>query len=64
MVHFDRVALFAIFWFVAWTLAGAYLGRYFELNITGYVGGFIFALLTTFAWPWLLPNFIWKWMND
>ena len=64
MARFDRVALLAICWFVVWTLVGAYIGRQIGLHGSGIVGGFFFALVTTFAWPWVLPNFIWEWMDE
>jgi hypothetical protein len=40
-------------------LFGLYGGGY-----SGAIGGFVFALLTTFAWPWILPDFVWNWLDE
>lgn len=59
----DRVALVAICWFVAWTAAGVALGRYLNIPGTITVLGFVVALLTVFAWPWILPERLNRWMD-
>jgi hypothetical protein len=59
----DRVAFVTICWFVFWTGAGILLGRYLEVPGTFTVTGFIFALLTVFAWPWILPESLNRWMD-
>jgi hypothetical protein len=60
----DRVAFVAICWFAFWTVAGWVLGRVLEVPGTFTVGGFIFALLTVFAWPWVLPERLNRWMAE
>jgi hypothetical protein len=64
MARFDRVALVAVLWFATWTLLGTFVGRHYGFYLTGIVTGFTFSLLSTFLWPWILPNAIWSWMND
>ena len=55
----DRVAFLAILWFVGWTISGYELGKLAEaMPGTGSVCGFLFALVTVFAWPWILPDFL------
>ena len=60
----DRVALVAVCWFVGWTAAGSIVGRLLEVPGTITVCGFIFALLTVFAWPWVLPERLKRWMSE
>jgi hypothetical protein len=59
----DRVALVAICWFVFWTTGGIVLGRYLEIPGTVAISGFIFALVSVFAWPWILPESLNRWMD-
>jgi hypothetical protein len=59
----DRVAFVTICWFVFWTCVGLVLGRVLDVPGTFTVGGFIFALLTVFAWPWVLPERLNNWMD-
>jgi hypothetical protein len=60
----DRVALVAWCWFVFWTGLGVILGKLLEAPGTGTLLGFFFALFSTFAWPWIMPEAINKWMNS
>jgi hypothetical protein len=59
----DRVAFVTICWFVFWTAAGFLLGRFLEVPGTFTVAGFIFALVAVFAWPWVLPESLNRWMD-
>ena len=61
----DRVAIVALLWFVGWTTAACQLSKYlFHDPGTGAIVGFTLALLTVFAWPWLLPHRLESWMHD
>jgi hypothetical protein len=61
----DRVAIVAWCWFVGFIgfgyAAGALL---FSTPWTGGVVGLIAALLSSLAWPWILPDSITDWMDD
>jgi hypothetical protein len=59
----DRVAFVAICWFVFWTGVGSIVGRMLDVPGTITVSGFIFALVTVFAWPWILPEALNRWMD-
>ena len=61
----DRVALVAVLWFVGW-IAGSweFSKLLFDDPGTGAICGFILALLTVFAWPWVLPPPLEHWMHD
>jgi hypothetical protein len=59
----DRVAMVALFWFVGWTGVGWILGRMLDVPGTFTVCGFLFALLTVFVWPWVLPESLNRWMS-
>jgi hypothetical protein len=59
----DRVALVAICWFVFWIAVGSVVGRMLDVPGTFTVGGFFFALVTIFAWPWILPDRLNRWMD-
>jgi hypothetical protein len=60
----NRVPLVALCWFAFWTGAGAILGRVLETPGTYTVLGFVFALLSMFAWPWILPDRLNEWMDE
>ena len=60
----DRVAFVTICWFVFWTGGGVILGRILDIPGTITVSGFIFALVTVFAWPWVLPERLNRWMDS
>ena len=60
----DRVAFVTICWFIFWTTVGYYLGRWLDIHITLTITGFVFAALTTFAWPWIFPESFEDWMHD
>jgi hypothetical protein len=59
----DRVALVACFWFVFWTASGVVLGGLSGAPGMGTLLGFFFALFSTFAWPWIMPEAVNTWMN-
>ena len=66
-----RTAVIAGFWFVFWMIAGAAVGAWTapkpDVVSTGiYYGifnGAMFAVVTSFAWPWIMPKFIDRWMS-
>jgi hypothetical protein len=60
----DRVALVGFLWFVFWTSAGSILGRILEMPGVLTVAGFLFALVSLFAWPWVLPSRLQDWMDE
>ena len=61
----DRVALVGWTWFLGWILIGNLLGRWLMgVPGTGMVLGFLVALFTVPAWPWLLPQRLDDWMCD
>ncbi len=59
-----QVAVFLTGWLVFWMGAGAVLGLLFGTPWAGSVNGFLFAIVATFAWPWIMPAFIDDWMDD
>ena len=59
----DRVALVAWGWFLAWIGLGWIVGRLLDVPGTFTVAGFVVALLTVFAWPWVLPESLNRWMS-
>jgi hypothetical protein len=64
MIGADRVALVGWLWFGVWIGAGNLVGRLVEMPGTGMVLGFLLALVTVPAWPWVLPQRIDDWMCD
>jgi len=60
----NRVAIVAICWFVFWTAVGSGIGRLLDTPGTYTVAGFVFALVTVFAWPFILPHRLQDWMED
>jgi len=61
----DRVALVAVLWFVGWIAGSLEFSKLlFNDPGTGAIWGFILALLTVFAWPWVLPPSLEHWMHD
>jgi hypothetical protein len=60
----DRVALVAFCWFAFWTGMGTLVGRLLDTPGTFIIVGFVFALATVFAWPWVLPERLQRWMED
>lgn len=66
-----RVGLVIGFWFVFWMVAGAVVGAL----TAGYHGGIqngiyygafngaIFAFIASFAWPWIMPESLERWMD-
>jgi len=65
MIEADRVAIVGWVWFIAWTLAGDAVGRWiFACPGTGLVLGFLVALVTLPAWPWIMPPLLDDWMHE
>jgi hypothetical protein len=66
-----RTAVIVMLWFAFWMVAGASYGGLTaakpDLVSNGiYYGAFngaFIAVLTSFAWPWILPRFIDRWMS-
>ncbi len=63
MVMGNRVVLFLTFWLALWIAAGAGIGALFGTLGTGVVDGFVFAVLSTFLWPWIMPASLDHWMD-
>ncbi len=60
-----QVAVIFTGWLLFWMGAGAVLGGLqFGIPLAGSVNGFLFAIVATFAWPWIMPSFIDDWMDD
>jgi hypothetical protein len=64
-----RVFVVAGFWFAFWMLAAAGLGAILsepsnriDNMYFGFFNGAWWALLTSFAWPWIMPASIDRWM--
>jgi hypothetical protein len=64
-----RVFVVAAIWFAFWMLFGAALGAWLadpadRANAVyfGFFNGAWWALLTSFAWPWIMPAAIDRWM--
>jgi hypothetical protein len=66
-----RTAVVVGFWFAMWMIAGAAFGGYTapkpDLFANGiYYGAFngaALALVSSFAWPWIMPRAIDRWMR-
>lgn len=59
----NRVVLFLTFWLALWIGVGTGIGSLFGTPGTGTVHGFIFAVVTTFLWPWVVPRSLDHWMD-
>ena len=59
----NRVPLIAVCWFALWTTVGFFIGRLLDTPGTYTVLGFVFGLVTIFAWPFVLPNWLQDWMD-
>ena len=67
----ERVAVVAGFWFFFWMIFGAVVGGLTGGAHGGVQNGIYFgvfngawlALLTSFAWPWLMPKRVNRWMD-
>jgi hypothetical protein len=64
MIGADRVALIGWIWFLVLIGVGDLIGHWFGVPGTGMVLGFIVALCSIPAWPWLLPRRLEDWMCD
>lgn len=66
-----RVALVIGLWFAFWMIAGATVGGLTARPAGGmqngiYYGalnGALVAFVASFAWPWIMPNVIDRWMD-
>jgi len=67
----ERVAVVAGVWFFFWMIFGAVVGGLTGGAHGGVQNGIYFgvfngawlALLTSFAWPWLMPKRVNRWMD-
>lgn len=67
-----RVAFVAFIWFAVWMTAGATLGGltggdhgdWENALYAGIFNGAWIALLTSFAWPFLMPRRLQRWMYE
>lgn len=62
-----RVIIVAGIWFAFWMILGAALGGVMAGDkpngiYFGFFNGAWWALLTSFAWPWIMPTAIDRWM--
>ena len=65
-----RVASVAAIWFAFWMILGAVVGGMIASAPAdktngiyfGFFNGAWWALLTSFAWPWIMPTAIDRWM--
>jgi len=64
-----RVLIVAGFWFAFWMILAAAIGGWIAEPASrtdgiyfGFFNGAWWALLTSFAWPWLMPSAIDRWM--
>ena len=65
-----RVAIVAAIWFAFWMILAAVIGGMMAGTPAdrtngiyfGFFNGAWWALLTSFAWPWIMPSAIDRWM--
>jgi hypothetical protein len=65
-----RVALVAAIWFAFWMTLGSIVGAYTggdhgdwqNALYGGIFNGALLAVLTSFAWPWVMPRRLERWM--
>jgi hypothetical protein len=65
-----RIALVAAVWFALWMVLGAALGGltgrehggWENALYAGFFNGAWLAVLTSFAWPWIMPRRLERWM--
>ncbi len=61
----DRVAIVAWGWFVGFVALGYATGNLlFATPWTGGLVGFLFALVGSLMWPFVLPDRVNDWMDD
>jgi hypothetical protein len=61
-----RIFLVAGCWFIAWISAGIAFGlltKGLDGLFAGAMNGAWIATLTSFAWPWVMPRAIRRWMD-
>jgi hypothetical protein len=62
-----RVFIVSGLWFILWMSIGIMLGVFFrgvDGLFVGAMNGAWVALLTSFAWPWIMPESITNWMDN
>ena len=59
----NRVPLVLAFWVGLWTTAGYLIGRGLETPGVYTAAGFVVALISIFAWPFILPERLQDWME-
>ena len=58
-----RVVFFLTLWIALWMTVGTGVGSLFTTPVTGMIAGFVFALFSTFLWPWIVPDHLDDWMD-
>lgn len=66
-----RTGVVALFWFAFWMIAGGAFGGYTASKpdlvsngiYFGVFNGAFIAVLTSFAWPWVMPRVVDRWMS-
>jgi hypothetical protein len=58
------VAMMFTGWLIVWMCVGAVVGSLFGSLGTGITNGFIFAVVSIFSWPWIMPTIINEWMSE
>jgi hypothetical protein len=64
MIGVNRVPLVAVCWFIVWTTVGFLVGRLTDTPGYYTVLGFVFALVSIFAWPLIFPDSLQDWMDE
>jgi hypothetical protein len=62
-----RVFIVTGCWFIFWVAVGvavSVLFRGVDGLFAGAMNGAWFAILTSFAWPWIMPEWITNWMDN
>jgi hypothetical protein len=62
-----RVFIVTGCWFVSWMVVGAVVSVLFrgvDGLFAGAMNGAWLAVLTSFAWPWVMPDSISRWMEN
>jgi hypothetical protein len=70
-MRMQRVAVVAGCWFLLWMAIGALVGGLsggsradVATNVYfGVFNGTLWAVITSFSWPWIMPNSIERWMD-
>ena len=66
-----RTAVIVGIWFVIWMIIGGAVGGLASTSkdiaphvFYGVTNGAFFAVLASFAWPWIMPRLIDRWMSQ